>query len=102
MQEIDEALLEWGMPMGPLRLIDEIGVDIAVDIAKRWRTLMANVIAPRKFSAKCNRRKCSAENPVEASTNTKANSKHRMRKSRSCAVQIQSSRAKSRDPAMKA
>src|SRR5256886_1405245 len=27
-QEIDEALLEWGMPMGPLRLIDEIGVDI--------------------------------------------------------------------------
>src|SRR5881398_3931239 len=32
-QEIDEALLEWGMPMGPLRLIDQIGVDIAVDIA---------------------------------------------------------------------
>src|SRR6476620_134011 len=32
-QEIDEALLGWGMPMGPLRLIDEIGVDIAVDIA---------------------------------------------------------------------
>src|SRR5437667_3759515 len=32
-QEIEEALLEWGMPMGPLRLIDEIGVDIAVDIA---------------------------------------------------------------------
>src|SRR6476659_4881779 len=32
-QEIDEALLQWGMPMGPLRLIDEIGVDITVDIA---------------------------------------------------------------------
>src|SRR5439155_501782 len=32
-QEIDDSLLEWGMPMGPLRLIDEIGVDIAVDIA---------------------------------------------------------------------
>src|SRR5213082_583013 len=31
--KIDTALLEWGMPMGPLRLIDEIGVDIAVDIA---------------------------------------------------------------------
>ena len=26
-------LLKWGMPMGPLRLIDEIGVDITVDIA---------------------------------------------------------------------
>ena len=30
---IDTALVEWGMPMGPLRLIDEIGVDITVDIA---------------------------------------------------------------------
>ena len=26
-------LSQWGMPMGPLRLIDEIGVDITVDIA---------------------------------------------------------------------
>ncbi len=31
--KIDNALMKWGMPMGPLRLIDEIGVDIAVDIA---------------------------------------------------------------------
>ncbi|HEY4256798.1 MAG TPA: 3-hydroxyacyl-CoA dehydrogenase NAD-binding domain-containing protein [Candidatus Udaeobacter sp.] len=31
-EEIDSALVKWGMPMGPLRLIDEIGVDIAVDI----------------------------------------------------------------------
>jgi 3-hydroxyacyl-CoA dehydrogenase / enoyl-CoA hydratase / 3-hydroxybutyryl-CoA epimerase len=31
--EIDKALVQWGMPMGPLRLIDEIGVDITVDIA---------------------------------------------------------------------
>jgi 3-hydroxyacyl-CoA dehydrogenase/enoyl-CoA hydratase/3-hydroxybutyryl-CoA epimerase len=29
---IDRALVEWGMPMGPLRLIDEIGVDITIDI----------------------------------------------------------------------
>ena len=32
-KEIDAALVEWGMPMGPLRLIDEVGVDITVDIA---------------------------------------------------------------------
>lgn len=32
-EEIDQPLLEWGMPMGPLRLIDEIGTDITVDIA---------------------------------------------------------------------
>ncbi len=30
--KIDDALVRWGMPMGPLRLIDEIGVDIAIDI----------------------------------------------------------------------
>src|SRR5262249_319270 len=30
--KIDNALVRWGMPMGPLRLIDEIGVDITIDI----------------------------------------------------------------------
>jgi 3-hydroxyacyl-CoA dehydrogenase/enoyl-CoA hydratase/3-hydroxybutyryl-CoA epimerase len=32
-EKIDRALVDWGMPMGPLRLIDEIGTDITVDIA---------------------------------------------------------------------
>ncbi|MEP6685406.1 MAG: 3-hydroxyacyl-CoA dehydrogenase NAD-binding domain-containing protein, partial [Verrucomicrobiota bacterium] len=32
-KEIDDALVHWGMPMGPLRLVDEIGIDITVDIA---------------------------------------------------------------------
>jgi len=31
--KIDNALVRWGMPMGPLRLIDEIGVDVTIDIA---------------------------------------------------------------------
>ena len=31
-ERIDGALVKWGMPMGPLRLIDEIGVDITFDI----------------------------------------------------------------------
>jgi 3-hydroxyacyl-CoA dehydrogenase / enoyl-CoA hydratase / 3-hydroxybutyryl-CoA epimerase len=31
--KIDSALVKWGLPMGPLRLIDEIGVDVTVDIA---------------------------------------------------------------------
>src|SRR2546429_3078412 len=30
--KIDSALVQWGMPMGPMRLIDEIGVDITIDI----------------------------------------------------------------------
>jgi len=33
-KQIDDALLQWGMPMGPLRLIDEVGVDITADIAE--------------------------------------------------------------------
>ncbi|MGB8353539.1 MAG: 3-hydroxyacyl-CoA dehydrogenase NAD-binding domain-containing protein, partial [Chthoniobacteraceae bacterium] len=32
-EAVDEAMLEFGMPMGPLRLIDEVGVDISVDVA---------------------------------------------------------------------
>lgn len=30
---IDEAMLEFGMPMGPIRLLDEIGLDVAVHVA---------------------------------------------------------------------
>jgi 3-hydroxyacyl-CoA dehydrogenase/enoyl-CoA hydratase/3-hydroxybutyryl-CoA epimerase len=32
-QDIDEAMLDFGMPMGPLRLIDEVGIDVATDVA---------------------------------------------------------------------
>src|SRR5439155_14946963 len=33
-QDIDEAMLDFGMPMGPLRLIDEVGVDVAHHVAE--------------------------------------------------------------------
>lgn len=32
--DIDEAMLEFGMPMGPMRLLDEIGLDVAAHVAK--------------------------------------------------------------------
>lgn len=32
--EVDSAMLDFGMPMGPLRLTDEVGVDIALDVAE--------------------------------------------------------------------
>ncbi|HEV2456115.1 MAG TPA: 3-hydroxyacyl-CoA dehydrogenase NAD-binding domain-containing protein, partial [Verrucomicrobiae bacterium] len=32
--EIDHAMLDFGMPMGPLRLIDEVGVDVSLHVAK--------------------------------------------------------------------
>jgi 3-hydroxyacyl-CoA dehydrogenase/enoyl-CoA hydratase/3-hydroxybutyryl-CoA epimerase len=32
--DIDDAMLDYGMPMGPLRLTDEVGVDVAEDVAR--------------------------------------------------------------------
>ena len=32
--EIDEAMLDFGMPMGPLRLLDEVGMDVAAHVVK--------------------------------------------------------------------
>jgi 3-hydroxyacyl-CoA dehydrogenase/enoyl-CoA hydratase/3-hydroxybutyryl-CoA epimerase len=31
---IDESMLDFGMPMGPLRLLDEVGLDVASDVAQ--------------------------------------------------------------------
>jgi len=33
-EAVDRAMLEFGMPMGPLRLIDEVGIDVAYDVAQ--------------------------------------------------------------------
>ena len=33
-REIDRAMLDFGMPMGPIRLLDEIGLDVANHVAK--------------------------------------------------------------------
>lgn len=33
-KDIDDAMLEFGMPMGPMRLLDEIGLDVAAHVAE--------------------------------------------------------------------
>ena len=33
-QMIDDAMLDFGMPMGPMRLLDEIGLDVAAHVAR--------------------------------------------------------------------
>jgi 3-hydroxyacyl-CoA dehydrogenase/enoyl-CoA hydratase/3-hydroxybutyryl-CoA epimerase len=32
-EQVDQAMAAWGMPMGPLALIDEVGIDVAVKVA---------------------------------------------------------------------
>jgi 3-hydroxyacyl-CoA dehydrogenase/enoyl-CoA hydratase/3-hydroxybutyryl-CoA epimerase len=33
-EEIDRTMVAWGMPMGPVALIDEVGIDVAVKVAR--------------------------------------------------------------------
>ena len=34
LENLDEAMLDFGMPMGPMRLLDEVGVDVALHVAQ--------------------------------------------------------------------
>jgi 3-hydroxyacyl-CoA dehydrogenase/enoyl-CoA hydratase/3-hydroxybutyryl-CoA epimerase len=40
--DIDDAMLEFGMPMGPLRLLDEIGFDVALHVEQTLRAEHGN------------------------------------------------------------
>lgn len=33
-EDVDQAMLDWGMPMGPLRLADEVGLDVAAKVGQ--------------------------------------------------------------------
>ena len=45
-QALDRELAEWGMPMGPFRLIDEIGLDVTVNIARSLAASFDERMAP--------------------------------------------------------
>ena len=34
LEQLDEAMLDFGMPMGPMRLMDEVGLDVALHVAQ--------------------------------------------------------------------
>jgi len=49
--DIDEAMLDFGMPMGPLRLIDEVGADVACHVAGELEIRFSNRMpAPQVLS----------------------------------------------------
>jgi 3-hydroxyacyl-CoA dehydrogenase/enoyl-CoA hydratase/3-hydroxybutyryl-CoA epimerase len=43
---IDKAMLEFGMPMGPMRLIDEIGLDVATHVANELKFRLSHLGSP--------------------------------------------------------
>ncbi len=43
---IDRAMLDFGMPMGPLRLLDEIGLDVAAHVAETMTAAFGERFAP--------------------------------------------------------
>lgn len=49
---IDEAMLDFGMPMGPLRLIDEVGIDVTALIIDGMRGYYAGRFEPATTAPK--------------------------------------------------
>lgn len=43
---LDDAMIEFGMPMGPLRLLDEVGFDVALHVEKTLRASFGNHVPP--------------------------------------------------------
>ncbi|MCY4483199.1 MAG: 3-hydroxyacyl-CoA dehydrogenase NAD-binding domain-containing protein [Spirochaetaceae bacterium] len=48
-QALDRDLAAWGMPMGPFRLIDEIGLDVTLNIARSLAASVDGRMAPPPF-----------------------------------------------------
>ncbi len=51
-EAIDDAALNFGMPMGPCRLMDEIGIDVCVKVGKIMHDGLGNRATPSPFAAK--------------------------------------------------
>jgi len=51
-KDLDQAALNFGMPMGPARLLDEVGIDVAIKVAKVMYEGLGERAHPSKFSTK--------------------------------------------------
>ncbi|HEY8946462.1 MAG TPA: 3-hydroxyacyl-CoA dehydrogenase NAD-binding domain-containing protein, partial [Polyangiaceae bacterium] len=45
-EKIDEALVAWGFPVGPLTLLDEVGIDVGTKVAKILHEAFGERMAP--------------------------------------------------------
>lgn len=44
-EHIDAALVKFGFPVGPIQLLDEVGIDTGTKLCLYWKPLMENVLA---------------------------------------------------------
>ncbi|QDK41657.1 fatty oxidation complex subunit alpha [Bacteriovorax stolpii] len=51
-KDLDQAALNFGMPMGPARLLDEVGIDVAVKVGKVMHDGLGARAYPSKMSGK--------------------------------------------------
>ena len=51
-KDLDDAALNFGMPMGPCRLLDEVGIDVGVKVAKVMHDGLGDRAKPSSFSEK--------------------------------------------------
>ncbi|MEO8205385.1 MAG: 3-hydroxyacyl-CoA dehydrogenase NAD-binding domain-containing protein [Chthoniobacterales bacterium] len=49
LESIDTAMLDFGMPMGPLRLLDEVGLDVAADVSETLSSAFKNRMQMPEF-----------------------------------------------------
>ncbi len=52
LKDLDQAALNFGMPMGPGRLMDEVGIDVGVKVAKILHDGLGDRVASSKLSEK--------------------------------------------------
>ena len=45
-EDIDEALMDWGFPVGPIVLLDEVGIDVGVKVAKIMHEAFGERMSP--------------------------------------------------------
>ena len=67
---LDESMLDFGMPMGPLRLLDEVGLDVASDVAQTLCAAFPERMQMPGFFPNCSRRTSRDARLARDSTNT--------------------------------